>query len=125
MDLFDIHLLDLPDEMLLTILNKLDNADVLYSLLGINNKRLENIIQHESFCNTLNIASMTQNTRIIHSILDRFCNNILPRICFNVKCLILQPDSMERLLATSYPNLTELKLLNLESDNSLRYFTGK
>lgn len=125
MDLSNVHLLDLPNEMLLSILKKLDNADVLYSLLGINNERLENIIRHESFSNILNIASMTQNTTINHSILDRFCNDILPRISFNVKCLILQPDYMERLLATSYPNLTELKLLNLEFDISLRYFTGK
>ncbi|CAF0987158.1 unnamed protein product [Adineta steineri] len=123
MNQFNIHLLDLPDEILLIILKKLNNVDVLYSLFGINNERFENIIRHDSFSSTLNIVLSAQNSTIFNSILNRLCSDILPQISFNVKCLILQPDYMERLLlTTSYPNLTSLKLLNLEYDYSLRYF---
>jgi hypothetical protein len=126
MSLSSVHLLDLPNEMLFNILKKLDNADVLYSLLGIKNERLEKIIQDEFFSNTLNIALITRNTTIINSILDRFCDYILPRIYFNVKCLIVEPESMERiLLATPYPNLTELKIFNFQHDSSIHYFTSK
>ncbi|CAF4223013.1 unnamed protein product, partial [Rotaria sordida] len=58
------------------------------------------------------------------SMLGRFCNYILPRIHYNVKRLIVEPASMERiLLATSYPNLTELKIFNFQRDSSLHYFT--
>ena len=60
------------------------------------------------------------------SILDRFCNSILPRLDFNVKCLIVEPASMERiLLAGHYPNLVELKLFRFQRDNSLDYLTSK
>ncbi|CAF4019141.1 unnamed protein product, partial [Rotaria magnacalcarata] len=31
-----VHLLDLPDEMIINIFNKLSNADVLNSILGAN-----------------------------------------------------------------------------------------
>ena len=121
-----VNLLDLPNEILLYILKKLDNVDVLYSLFGINNERLDNIEQQEIFSNTLNFASIIHNTTIIDSIFDRFCNYILPQIHYNVKCLIFEATSMERiLLVTHYPNLTELKLFNFQRDNSLHYFTGK
>ncbi len=120
-----VHLLDLPNEMLFNILKKLDNVDVLYSLFGINNKRLDSIIREEIFCNSLNFTSSVHETTIIDSILGRFCNSILPRIQYNVKCLIVEPASMERiLLATPYPNLTELKIFNFQQDTSLHYFTG-
>jgi hypothetical protein len=117
-----VHLLDLPNEMLFYILNKLDNVAVLYSLFGINNERLDSIIQRKNFSNILNFPSTIDNTTII----DRFCNIILPRIFSNVKCLIVEPTLMERILhATHYPNLVELKLDNFQRDNSLDYFTGK
>jgi hypothetical protein len=31
-----VNIVDLPDEILLTIFKKLDNLDVLYSLVGVN-----------------------------------------------------------------------------------------
>ena len=37
----NINLLDLPNEILLIILKKLDNMDVLYSLLDVDNQRLD------------------------------------------------------------------------------------
>ena len=40
MTLDNVQLFDLPNEILFLILKKLDNTDVLYSLLGINNLRL-------------------------------------------------------------------------------------
>ncbi|CAM2727532.1 unnamed protein product [Rotaria socialis] len=43
----NVHLLDLPNEILLTILRKLNNMDVLYSLLDINNGRLDIIMQEK------------------------------------------------------------------------------
>ncbi|CAF5047476.1 unnamed protein product, partial [Rotaria sp. Silwood1] len=120
----NVHLLDLPNEMLFNILKKLDNIDVLHSLFGINNERLDSISREEIFSYTLNFTSSVHDTTIIDSMLGRFCNHILPRIHYNVKCLIVEPASMERiLLATPYPNLTELKIFNFQRDSSLHYFT--
>ncbi|CAF2725720.1 unnamed protein product [Rotaria sp. Silwood2] len=103
-----IHRLDLPNEILFNILEKLDNIDVLYLLSGINNERSVSITRDETFSNILNAASTIHSTTIIDSILGRFYNYILPRIHKHVKCLIVEPASMEHvLLTTHYPNLTE------------------
>jgi hypothetical protein len=122
MDRSRVDFLHLPNEILVTILKKLDSVDILYSLFGINNERLDSIIQDKIFSNTLNFASTVRNS----TMLDRFCDYILPRIHYNVKCLIVEPVSMERiLLTTHYPNLTDLKLFHFQRDNSLDYSTGK
>src|SRR5690349_6876912 len=106
----DIHLLDLPNEILLIILHKLDNIDVLYSLFGINNKRLDILIKDDIFTNILNFVRTSSITPMK---LDRFCTYILPQIHHSIKKLILEPTSMERiLLVGDYPNLTSLELFN-------------
>ncbi|CAF3503438.1 unnamed protein product, partial [Rotaria sp. Silwood2] len=100
----NINLLDLPNEILLIILKKLDNIDILYSLLDIDNQRLDIILQENIFTNTLNfvLTTLTDDiSSIVDSILNRFCKNILPRIHYNVKSLILDSTSMEKILLAS------------------------
>ncbi|CAF3466161.1 unnamed protein product [Rotaria socialis] len=126
MALHDVHLLDLPNEILFHILKKLDNMDVLYSLLGINNQRLDNVAQEKTFTTILNFVSMSSNDDICSisgQILNRFYCDILPRIHYNVKYLILESNSMEHiLLAGNYPNLTSFKLFNFNKEILSRYF---
>jgi hypothetical protein len=126
----NVHIFDMPNEILLFILKKLDNMDVLYSFLGINDQRLDIIAQEQIFSDTLNFAPTSQYTNEISSIsgsvLDRFCNDILPRIHQNVNSLIVELLSMECILsAGTYPNLTKLKLCNFNQEIILRYFTSK
>jgi hypothetical protein len=117
--------LDLSDEILLIILKKLNNIDVLYSLLNINNERLNILVQEKIFNNTLDFLSIDNTSSTDQRKLDRFCIDILPRIHDNVKCFNLEPVSMERiLLAADYPNLTELKLFNFKQEIALSYFTS-
>ncbi|CAF3929800.1 unnamed protein product [Rotaria sordida] len=122
----DINLLDLPNEILFNILKKLNNMDVLYSLLDINNQRLHIIAQDKIFTNILNfvsILSTNDNSSISNQKLNRFCFEILPQIHHNVKCLILELVSIERiLLAGEYPNLTQLKIFNFNKEIMSRYF---
>jgi len=129
MNLHSVHLFDLPNEILFLILKNLDNIDVLYSLLDVNNQRLDVIAQKQTFTNNLNFVSMSSKNDICSisdPILDRFCFDILPRIHHNVKSLILESVSMERiLLAANYSNLTELKIVNFNQEIFSRYFTGK
>ena len=91
----DTHLLDLPTEILFTILKKLDNINVLYSLIGIGTERLELLAKDETFTNTLNFVSTdtADICSIADSILNRFCRDILSRIELNVKSLILESMS--------------------------------
>ncbi|CAF3223958.1 unnamed protein product, partial [Rotaria sp. Silwood2] len=102
----NVNLLDLPNEILIIILKKLDNMDVLYSIMNVGNQRLDNLVLEKAFTKTLNFVLTTSNDDIFSiddSILNRFCINILPRIDHNVKSLILESVSMERiLLAAGY-----------------------
>ena len=126
----NVHLVDLPNEILLIILKKLDNIDVLYSLLGINNQRLDIIAQEQIFTNRLNFVSILQSTDEISSlpdsILDRFCISILHRVHQNVISLIFESVSMEYILrAGSYPNLSQLELFNFKQAVISRCLMGK
>jgi hypothetical protein len=116
-----VHFLDLPDEILLIILKKLNNIDVLYSLFDINNGRLNILAQENTFTNTLKFLSSDDMCLI-----NRFCIDILPRIHQNVKCFIFDPAIMERiLLASTYPNLNKLKIFHFQQQIVFNYFTGK
>jgi hypothetical protein len=118
----DIHILDVPNEILIIILKKLGNVDVLYSLFGINNQRIDTLINNDLFTNVLNFVI----TSIIDHKLDRFCMYISPQRHHCIKKLILDSTSMERiLLAGNYPNLTSLELFNFGQETVFRYFTGK
>ena len=124
------HLLDLPNEILFLIFKKLDNIDVLYSLLDINNQRLDILAQQQIFSTILNFVSTSETNddicSIPNSMLDRFCVSILPRIHENVKSLTVEPISMEDVLrAGDYPNLTELKLVNVNKEVLSRHFISK
>ena len=121
----DVHLLDLPNEILLIILQKLNSLDVLYSFFDMSNERLNILVQDKIFSNTLNFEFIDNDSPSDRLQLDRLCVDILPRICQNVKYLILKPVFMERILpAADYPNLTKLKLLNF-SREILHYLTSK
>jgi len=121
-----VHLLDLPDEILLIILKKLNNIDVLYSLLNINNERLYLLAQERTFSNILNFVSIDNNSSIDHRRLDWFCINILPKIHYNVEFLISESVLLKcLLLAGDYPNLTKLELFNFKQEIALNHFTSK
>ncbi|CAF3438349.1 unnamed protein product, partial [Rotaria sp. Silwood2] len=120
----NVNLLDLPDEIILIILNKLNNMDVLYSFIDVNNEHLNSLAQEKIFSDTLNFISINNVSAIDQEKLDRFCKDILPKIHENVKCFILEPISMECILhASDYRNLTELKLFNFTKEVALNYFT--
>ena len=70
-----VQLDDLPDEILLFILKKLSNVEILYSLLGVN-KRLNKIIYDSIFMNHLTLLISLMNyyfCPLSNPILDRFC----------------------------------------------------
>ena len=130
MNRHSIRLLDLPNEILFLILRKLNNVDVLNSLLGINNQQLETVAQQEIFTNILDFVCVSRLTDEISpvpvSTLVRFCDSILPRIHRNVRTLIVEADSMEPILrAAIFPNLTQLKIYNFNQAIVSRYFMGK
>ena len=123
-----MRLLHLPNEIILKILQNLSNMDVLYSLSGISDERLNLLVRSEIFANTLNFVSNDPHmtSSINTSILDRFCFDILPQIQHNVRHVIVEVGNMERILfAGEYPNLIKLKIFNLNEEILSHYLIGK
>ena len=123
----NVSIVDLPDEILLIILKKLTHFDVLYSLVGVNQK-LDNVACDIKFTRAVDlmmISSNGANNPITNVILDRFCMHILPRIHNNVESFIIQASFLQRILQTSnYRNLHKLTLINLKLDMASQIFNG-
>src|SRR5438874_930798 len=95
-----VQLMDMPDEILLFILTKLTNIEILYSLIGVN-KQLDKIASDPIFTSHLTLMKCSSNGDIYplgKSILDRFCLQILPKIQHKIKWLDLESLSMKRIL---------------------------
>ena len=112
MDHSTVSISALSDEMLLTILMKLNNVDVLYSLIGVN-KKLDQLARDITFTRSIDLVKILSNKKR-KSILDRFCFSIIPRIQHNIECLTLDSLSIDRVLSiANYPKLRKLTLVNL------------
>ncbi|CAF1626231.1 unnamed protein product, partial [Rotaria sordida] len=105
------QLMDLSDEIVMIILNKLDNVEVLYSLMNVST-RLNQIVQDSIFTTKITLMKSTDLTLTLpDAVLDRFCLKILPKIHHKIKWLNLESASMERiLLVADYPNLRQLDI---------------
>jgi hypothetical protein len=112
-----MSIVDLLDEILLTIFKKLDDFDVLYSLVAVNQK-LNNVACDINFTRAVDLKTISSNEGDDvrnNAILDRFCMYILPRIHDNVECLTVQACFLQHALyADHYLNLRKLSLVNLE-----------
>jgi len=129
MEYLDIRLNDLPDEILLIILRKLNNFDIHYSLQGVN-QRLNQIIRDSIFTNRLSFIKQSSDNFIDrlsdNTILDRFCSQILPEIHDKIQWLYLESTSMKTVLhAADYSNLLCLGLYNVDEESIGSLFTDK
>jgi len=122
-----INILDLPNEILLLIFTKLKNIDVLYSLIGIDDK-LDRIVCDDIFTQSIDFVTTSSNDEhgsITDQMMNRFCRKILPRIHLNVTCFTCKSLSMKYILqASDYPNLYKLNLFELNLEQALYYFNG-
>ena len=109
------------------ILKKLDNIEVLYSLIDVN-KRFDTILHDPIFTSRLQLMCFWED--IIYplpdEVINRFCLEILPKIGHEIKWLNVESSSMASiLLSTMYSSLNGLSLYNLESETARFLFTGK
>ncbi|CAF3369688.1 unnamed protein product [Rotaria socialis] len=122
-----IQLNDLPDEILLIILKKLDNIEVLYSFIGFN-KQLDQLVHGSIFTNCLTMTRRSNDSYypLNGPVFQRFCSQILPKIHHKVKWLNLESSTMKDiLLCTNYPNLYGLGLYNINKEYAFRIFTDE
>jgi len=125
------NILDLPNEILFIIFNKLNMVDVLYSLVDIT-QRFNQLVFDPFYIRNLNMTSMTMKSyydriySIDNQVLDRICKNILPRISHQINELIVEQYSMERVLhSINYPQLYSLTLMNFSEEVLFNYLTSK
>lgn len=121
MERFFVHLDDLPDEVLLIIFRKLDNIQVLYSLMNVN-KRLNRLIHDPIFTNNLTLMQTSIDNIISplsDKILDQFCSQILPEIHHKIQWLNIELSSIERIFSINYPHLHGLGIYNLDTETTL------
>jgi hypothetical protein len=113
----NINILDLPDELLCVIFNKLNMMDMFYSLVDVN-QRFNRLIFDSLYIHHLNFAIKrfdVHHYSMYNDILDRICSKILPQINDKVNKLTVDPLSMERILcAVHYPQLHSLSLINYQ-----------
>jgi len=103
------NILDLPDEILFIILQKLDMVHVLGSLVDVNSRfyrlALDSLYIHDlkMTMKSLHGETFSKDTQV----LSRICQNILPHIHHQVhKLTVEQQYSMNEILAAgTYPQL--------------------
>ena len=128
MEYSNVHLLELPNELLFMILKHLNNTEMLHSLMGVN-VRLDEIISDRIFTNSLTLMRLSMDNLfgpLAPRKLDRFCSEILSRIDEQVKWINVDGFSMERvLLAEKYSNLFGLGTYNITEKKFQRVLLGK
>ena len=125
-----VGMIDLPDEIIYLILNKLNMIDVFYSLMDIN-RRFHRLVIDPLYIRRLNLttnidnnASCDQISPIDTRAVSRICQRILPRIRHQVEQLLVEQNSIEEVFAVSYPRLDSLSLINFEVEILHQYLTG-
>ncbi|CAF3418679.1 unnamed protein product, partial [Rotaria sp. Silwood1] len=123
-------ILDLPDEILLIIFNKLNTIDALYSLVDVN-ERFDRLVLNSLHIRNLDTTSMViksyydRTFSIDNNVLPKICEKILPRIHHQLNKLTIEQNSMERILLTvNYPQLYLLSLVNFQEEILFQYLTG-
>jgi hypothetical protein len=99
--------IQLPEEILLIILKKMNNFNVLYSLFSIN-ERINAIVNDQVFTKHLSfkLPFNSLSYPFTDIVLDRFCHEILPKINHKIERLDVESSTVERILYTTYyPNL--------------------
>ncbi|CAF2665784.1 unnamed protein product [Rotaria sp. Silwood2] len=126
----NLNILDLPNEILLIIFNKLNTVDALYSLVDIN-ERFDRLVFDSLHIRNLDTTSMViksyydRNFSIDKNVLLRICEKNLPRIHHQLNELIVEQNSMKHILFTvAYPQLYSLSLVNFQEEILFQYLRG-
>ncbi|CAF3983473.1 unnamed protein product [Rotaria sordida] len=123
----DINILDLPDEILLIILQKLNMVDVFYSLVDLN-KRFNQLIFDPLYIHHLDVTdktSLDHNSPVDNQVFDQIRTKILPRLHCKVNKITVTSPSMEYIFNTiDYSQLHSLSLVNFQQETLLQYLTS-
>jgi hypothetical protein len=111
-----MELLDLPDELILDIMNKVKpRALLLCSIIGIGNNRLEQLAIDN--CHSIDLTfDYCQSSH--EQLMERFYSHVLPSIYNNIQLLVFTFQHLLRISAFAeencngtFPNLAHLKIM--------------
>jgi hypothetical protein len=127
----NLNILDLPDEILLIIFNKLNTIDTLYSLVDVN-KRFDQLVLNSLRIHKLDTTNMViksyydRTFSMNNNVLSRISKKILPRIHHQLNELIIEQNSIKHILLTAnYSQVDSLSLVNFQKEILFQYLTGK
>lgn len=126
-----INILDLPNEILFIIFQKLNMVDVLDSCVDVN-RRFNRLILDSFYIRDVNMTTIMDTTSLYDQtssidpkILSRICEKILPRIHDHIYKLTIEEYSAKQiLLASNYPKLYSLSLINFQEEILHEYLTS-
>ncbi|CAF1672233.1 unnamed protein product, partial [Adineta ricciae] len=122
-----MNILDLPNELLIIIFNKLNAVDSLYSLVDVNERFDEIVLEalHIQCLDTANMlkeSSFDESAPVNQAILRKICEKILPRLHLQLNELVVDQNSLQHILfSNTYPQLSSLSLVNFQQKSLLRY----
>ena len=123
----NINILDLPDEMLRVIFDKLHMIDVFYSLVDVNH-RFDRLALDSLYVLHLDFVIkplFDRNSPVDDQLLYRIYTKILPRIRHKVNKITVEPLSIERVLgAVHYPQLHSISFVNFHYGTLLEHLQG-
>jgi len=126
----NVNILDLSDEILLIIFNKLNTIDALYSLVDVN-ERFDRLVLNSLHIRNLDTTNMViksyydRTFSIDKNVLSKICEKMLPRIHHQLNELIVEQNSVKHILLTGYyPQLNSLSLVNFQKEILVQYLTG-
>ena len=111
-----IELLNLPDELILAIMNKVKpRVLLLCSIIGIGNNRLEQLALDS--CHSLDLTTDYSQSPY-EQLMDRFYSHVLPSIYNNLQSFVFTIRHLRRISAFAeencdgtFPNLTHLRIM--------------
>jgi hypothetical protein len=122
LDMNYFNILDLPNEILLIIFNKLNTIDVFCSVKDVNRRFYELSlncchVQDMQMTIMMDIDTCYKQISPIDNKLRRICRNILPKIHDKVHKLTVDQSSMIPVLhAANYPQLYSLTILDIQEE---------
>jgi hypothetical protein len=126
-----LNLLDLPNEVLLIIVEYLPMIDALYSFVNIT-ERLDQLVLNPTFTRTLNMTCLRLELLFerIYSLDERvlgiLCRTVLPRIRHPISRLIVDQFAIDDVFrAREYPELRSLSLMDIDESYALDFFQSK
>ncbi|CAF3121895.1 unnamed protein product [Rotaria socialis] len=113
--------------MLLIILSKLDMVDVFYSLVNLN-KRFNQLVLNPLYMHHLDLrvkASLDHNSPVDNQVFNQIRTKFLPRIHYKVNKITVTSPFMEFIFnKIDYPQLHSLSLVYFPQETLLQYLTS-